>query len=525
MLECSNPISQTARVACLLVVAILATASISVDRVVAATDLILRGVVHDSDNQSYIPVLFDVPKGATKVSVDLNYQGRDQGTILNLEIRDPQGLRGSGGGGKRNVVLTESFATPSFLPGPILAGRWQLRLWVANIRKDVSSPFEAHIKVSGAEDADSILDVPVKAGPGWYRGDLHSHTGHSDATCANPAGRPSPCPVFLTLEAARLHGLDFLVITDHNATSHYAEMATLAPYFDTLLLIPGREITTRQGHFNLIGATRFVDFSLAPPGSVGGRDMNSVLKDARATQGLISINHPSIPTDENCLGCGWSAPNTDFDLVNMVEVANGGIAADQSGFPEGALSGIGFWQALLDAGRHVTGVGGSDNHDPVDGSAKSPVGRQSPVGTPTTVVYADDLSQAAVLRGLRSGRVFIDLENRPNRLLDVSATSGGARAQMGGVLAAACRAKIDVETHLVGLAGDHPDLVVDGKSLGGKEQIRADDQTIILSLDPGQANRWLRMDVRNATGSRILIGNPIYIKRPAKGSCGTTPRG
>lgn len=38
-------------------------------------------------------------------------------------------------------------------------------------------------------------------------------------------------------------------------------------------------------------------------------------------------------------------------------------------------------------------IGGSDNHDAIDGNAKtSPVGAQAPVGTPATVVYASDLS-------------------------------------------------------------------------------------------------------------------------------------
>lgn len=45
-------------------------------------------------------------------------------------------------------------------------------------------------------------------------------------------------------------------------TGLVADEPTLQPYFDKLLLIPGREITTFQGHFNLFGATQFLDFRL-----------------------------------------------------------------------------------------------------------------------------------------------------------------------------------------------------------------------------------------------------------------------
>ncbi|MDR3506419.1 MAG: CehA/McbA family metallohydrolase [Caulobacteraceae bacterium] len=476
----------------------------------AATDVVLRGVLHDTDNQTYVQMPFDVPAGATKLAVELTYQGRDQGTIVLLDVHDPERLRGSGSGGKLKVVIAEAFATPSFLQGPIQPGRWRLGLWVANIRKGVTSPFEARIRITGEADVDAITEGTVRSGPGWYRGDLHTHTGHSDATCANPAGHPAPCPLFLTLEAARAHGLDFIAITDHNATSQYEEMAALAPYFDNLLLIPGREITTREGHFNLIGATRFVDFGLGAPGVAGGRDMNAVLRDSAATHGLVSINHPGIPTGEDCLGCGWSAPNTNFDLVDSVEIANGGIAADFGGFPEGPLSGIRFWEAQLDQGRRITGVGGSDNHDAVDGSSKSPVGRQSPVGTPATVVFAENLSQEAILKGIRAGRVFIDLQNIPGRLLDVSATSGTAKAVMGGALALPCGGAIEVDAHVVGLTGGRVELVIDGRSDGMNRDIQRADETIRLEVPDHRYRHWFRVDVRSPSGARAIIGNPIY---------------
>jgi predicted metal-dependent phosphoesterase TrpH len=65
------------------------------------------------------------------------------------------------------------------------------------------------------------------------------HTAHSDGSCASRKGVRVPCPVFRTLEAAEARGLDFIAITDHNATSQNDALRELAPYFDDLLLIPG----------------------------------------------------------------------------------------------------------------------------------------------------------------------------------------------------------------------------------------------------------------------------------------------
>ncbi len=57
-------------------------------------------------------------------------------------------------------------------------------------------------------------------------------------------------------------GLDFIAVTDHNTISQYDALRELQPYFDQLLFIPGREVTTFQGHANVFGITRFVDYRI-----------------------------------------------------------------------------------------------------------------------------------------------------------------------------------------------------------------------------------------------------------------------
>ncbi|MFD1950354.1 CehA/McbA family metallohydrolase [Sphingomonas arantia] len=483
----------------------------------ATPDVKLSGVLHDTDRGTYRELPFDVPPGVTKITIDVAGADHAAGTYLVLGVYDPQRERGWGGAIKPHIVIANTFATASHLPGPLPPGRWRLSVAVAAIRPGTVARYTMTVHFDRGPAAQAITTAALKTGPGWYRGDFHTHTGHSDALCrSEPSHDAVPCPVYFTLKAAHDHHLDFVTVTDHNVRSHVAELADIAPYFDDLLVIPGREMTTQDGHFNLLGITDFVDYRLGGPGAA---NINAMFDGARGTGAIVSINHPEIPTGETCLGCGWSAPDTDFAKVGAIEVANGGIAADHGGaFDNGAGSGTAWWEALLDRGYHLTGIGGSDNHDAIDGHAgTSPVGAQSPVGTPATVVYAVDLSQAGILAGVRSGRVFIDLEGaHPGRVLDITAATGPhATAVMGGTLRRAAGQAIRGTIHVAGAAGNVVDLIADGKHrpLGDPGRVVGPDARIPFTIEAGDPIHWLRADVQTPTGRRILIGNPIYVAR------------
>ncbi|WP_068085543.1 CehA/McbA family metallohydrolase [Novosphingobium rosa] len=479
-------------------------------------DVVLTGTLHDSDRATYRELPFDVPAGVTKMTIDVDGADPSKGTYLVLGVYDPQRERGWGGAIKPHITLAETFASTSYLPGPLPAGRWRLSVAVAFIKPGNVTPYKVTVHFDQGPAAQ-VLDPGVKkAGPGWYRGDFHVHTGQSDAQCRSvPGGKAVPCPVWHSLKAAYDKGLDFVSVSDHNVTSHYAELAQDAPYFDSMLVIPGREMTTQYGHFNLTGITDFIDFRV---GGAGYPSVNAIFDAAKPTGALISLNHPEIPTGETCLGCGWSAPDTDFKRVDAIEVANGGIAADAGGhFDDGSGSGTAWWEAQLNKGHHLTGIGGSDNHDPLDGRAgTSPVGGQSPVGMPATVVFAQNLSQRDLLAGVRSGRVFIDLGGaNPAHLLDMAAgVKGGPMAPMGSTLERGACLAVAGQVHVRGEKGAHVDLIVDGRHQGlpGGGAIASDEATIDFTLPAAIQARWFRADVRGADGKRLLIGNPIYLE-------------
>jgi hypothetical protein len=468
----------------------------------AAADLIFEGDVHGSQNHSYIEVPFHVPEGVERLTLTFNYGEKNEHTALDLGLLDPVELRCWSGGNKSLLTVGNSDATPSCLPGPIPQGEWNVLIGVPNIRSAVTSHYTVHVfftRSGLASDEPAELRAPLRTGPGWYRGDLHMHTAHSDGQCPSQSGTMVPCPVFFTADAAARRGLDFIAITDHNATSQYDAMRELQPYFDKLLLIPGREITTFQGHLNLLGTTAFLDFRLGAPGIP---DMNTLLRNANKLGALVSINHPNAPTGEACMGCGWTpASPVDMSLLQGVEAVNGGSA-------DPAYSGIPFWDRQLDLGYRLTAIGGSDNH-----RAMRPLDQAGSVGSPTTVVYASELSIPAILAGIRAGRVFIDLTGSRDRMLDVTASDGTSTVHMGDTLAAANGAQLSFEVVAAGSAKGRVTFLEDGRELkaASPPALSSSSQTVHFSWTSDGQRHWFRAEVIGPDEKLWLLGNPIYV--------------
>jgi hypothetical protein len=365
----------------------------------------------------------------------------------------------------------------------------------------VASEFVAKVYFdrSVADDmTDPLLQLSLRSQAGWYRGDLHMHTAQSDGVCKSQSGQKVPCPLFRSVEAAAARGLDFIAITDHNTESHYDDERELQPWFDKILLMPGREITTYQGHANLLGTRRFVDFRIGTPEVPS---MNSVLRQVQNLDAIVSINHPSVRSGESCMGCGWLPESpVDYHLVQAVEIVNGRVADSE-------LSGVAFWERLLNRGYRLTAIGGSDNHD---ADIKGP----GSIGFPTTVVYASELSTPAILEGIKAGHVFIDTEGTRNRMLEYSAVTDGRSAAMGDTLLVKKGSSIHILVHVKGANGAHIVVIADGVRLqvGRETVIHGDDAQLALDFDEDQVRKWVRAEVCNAEGHRLLIGNPVYLE-------------
>jgi hypothetical protein len=473
-------------------------------------DLVLQGVVVGSQNQTYVQVPFNVPDGTERVTVNFNYTGKEQHTALDLGLLDPAQLRCWSGGNKSMLTVGLSDATPSCLPGPIPAGSWNVLIGVPNIRSNVQSHYtvQVYFSKSGAVASEpAAIRVPLRAGPAWFRGDLHLHTAHSDGQCPSQTGKMVPCPVFFSVDAAARRGLDFIAITDHNATSQYDDLRELQPYFDKVLLIPGREITTFHGHINFLGTTDFLDFRL---GSSEVPDMNTLLRNAVRAGGITSINHPSAPSGEICMGCGWTRTSeVDMQLLTAVEAVNGGSV-------KSGISDVPFWNKQLNNGCRLTGIGGSDNHRPMQ-----PLDQQGSVGSPTTVVFATELSTPAILAGIRAGHVFIDLSGTRDRLLEETAHLGDQDVQAGDTLEASRDEHVDFSVRVIAGAGGKIRWREDGEEVAQtvSADVSSNDQTLPWSWKSDGHRHWFRAEVVGVDGKTWLLGNPIYVNWAVSNPC------
>jgi hypothetical protein len=473
-----------------------------------APNLTLQGQLDGHDNQTYRSVPFDVPAGTARITVAFDYSGHDEHTTIDLGLLGPDGFvgqdgfRGWSGGSKQVFTVSSTDATPAYLPGPIRPGRWTLLLGIPNIRAQAHASYTARIWFGGPNDPPwqpSVLNPPLNSRAGWYRGDLHMHSGHSDGSCASQSGEHKvPCPLFLTAQAAAKRGLDFIALSEHNTASQLNELRALQPWFDQLLLMPARELTSFQGHANLFGVATPLDFRV---GSAQVPDWNTLLRQVQSLQGLISINHPVRPSGEICMGCGWTAqPAADLALVQAIEAVNGRDA-------QTPYSGIPFWQAQLDRGYRLTAIGGSDNHNALLDPA------QGGVGSPTTVVYASELSQPAILAGIRAGHVFIDVQGSRDRLLELSAQQGAQQAQMGDALPAPRASDVALSIHVVAVAAGRVELLLDGQPLPLAAPLTLDraDQQLSAHWRSDGARHWLRANVYDADDKLVLVGNPVYL--------------
>jgi predicted metal-dependent phosphoesterase TrpH len=450
-----------------------------------------------------VEVPYTVPAGVERVSVDFSYTGHEKKTTIDLGLFDSQRFRGWSGGNKSAFTISETDATPSYLPGPVVPGVWKLILGVPSIAMGVQSEYVAKVYFGHAGEfiGDSTFGAaavpgPVREGPAWYRGDLHMHDAHSDGSCNSQTGKRVPCPLYKTVEAASSRGLDFIAITDHNTMSHFDAMRELAPYFDKMLLIPGREITTFDGHANVFGTTEFIDFRLT---SKYVPTFNDLLNEVESKHGLISINHPGLPTGAACMGCGWSVKNTDFSRVHVIEAINGGNA-------DGPLSGVPFWQQRLKDGFRVTAVAGSDNHN-----ASYDPDHASAVGRPTTVVYAANLSEKSILEGIRAGHVFVDAMGSKDRAIEFTAVTASQNAMMGDVLKAPAGTKVQFVLTMTNLTGARAEVVRDGAARGLGDVTQTAKEMREFDEDSDGGRHWVRVNVRGADGKLLVLGNPIYL--------------
>jgi hypothetical protein len=440
---------------------------------------VFEGVLSERDWKRHLSHVFEVPASATRLFIRLRFEPLVVDRVDNmlcLSLFDPTGFRGAGhrGGAQHDVVIDAASATPGYLPGPLPVGVWDAVIDTHMVVPGAACRYTLEIQTTDepvAEPPPPPTPPSVKTpGRGWYRGDLHAHTIHSDGDWDIPD----------LLAAARTRHLDYVTLTDHNTISQLQNIDALTT--DDLLVMGGMELTTFWGHALSLGARRWIDWRIRP----GERSMPQIAADIEKDGGLFVIAHPLALGDPYCTGCDWRYVEMMPGTARVVEVWNGLWHGDSNN--EAALA---LWYEWLNWGLHMTATAGTDAHGPAPPEARPGF----------NVVYAPRREEGAILRAIAHGRLY--LSSGP--ALELTGASGDTNVMMGGTLPrepATIHARWrDVPT------GARLRLIANGAQLS--EDIAMPEGERTWSLDEGAA-QWCVAEIRAADGELLAVTNPIY---------------
>jgi hypothetical protein len=426
----------------------------------------------------YLP--FHVPKGVHRISVGYTYEPKPTGVGTTLDVVDigifgPTGFRGWSGGARREFALGHRSATPGYLAGPIQPGRWRVALGPYQITP-TGTPYEVRVTLHFGKGGGRFVPRPAPTsvpgtGRGWYRGDLHVHTVHSD-------GAQTQADV---LAYARAAGLDFIGSSDHNTDS---AQRTWGRYVDDdFLVIVGEEVTTRTGHWLAMGlpAGTWIDWRYRPEDE----------RLARFTQQVRDLGGLSVAAHPNQAGTGI-AWGFSFDDVDAIEVWNGPWGSDDQ-------SAVARWHSLLSRGTFRPAVGNSDTHK-----------REQTIGLAQTVVRAESLSTEAVLAGYRAGHSWIAESASVD--LGFTATLGAVTGECGDHVPSEAGQEVAVQLRVTGVDGCVATLIGPGTATYGTAA--AVDGAITLDATVPGGTAFVRAEVRRGT-AMVALTNPIFLTAAA----------
>ncbi|MFD4904151.1 CehA/McbA family metallohydrolase [Kitasatospora purpeofusca] len=422
----------------------------------------------------YLP--FDVPSGVRELAVSYRYDRPTvptgtPGNSCDIGLFDERGtelggrgFRGWSGGFRTEFAVSREQATPGYLPGPVRPGRWNVVLGPYQVApQGLEYRVDVTLRFGAPGGAFAPAYPPERArgrGRAWYRGDCHLHTVHSD-------GRREPAEVAAGARAARL---DFIVSTDHNTSSAHGVWGPLAG--PDLLILPGEEVTTRNGHWLALGLRpgEFVDWRYRSRDEALPRFARQVKRQG----GLVVPAHPYCPY----VACQWKF---GYEHADAVEVWNGPWTYDDESAVDGWDAQLAV--ALRDGRSWLPAIGNSDAHS-----------APQVIGSPHTVVLAEDLNRDDILDGLRDGRSWL-AESAAVRL-EFTATGNGRQAGIGEELTVPADAPVDVRLDVSGVPNGTVRFLTDEGQLH-QESLPADGAGTVVWRTTASLAAFVRAEVRH----------------------------
>lgn len=491
-------------------------------------DAVISGTVFPKEAKTYLVVPFQVGAGARRLEVEYHFKGVRPTmpsnpitkTVLDFGLwdqwgyRNPKGFRGWSGSRHREVFIGPCRASRCYRPGPVEPGIWYVELGLAaigptgaewTVRARARTGAQGRTRVSRPVDRHHVANPE----PGWYHGDFHMHSWHS-----NPKG-PSRRGF---VEYARRAGLDFTPVTEYVIGQHWEEYGPVQDQYPGLLIWPGREIITYFGHMQCIGETPgYIEYRHGFEG-VTVSEIQRAVHDAGA---LFQVNHPTTFKgrlfQNFCRGCAFElGDDVDWSQVDTIEVLTGPAVVRRKLFLRRVTgeienpfmgSAIEFWEQHLNAGHRMTAVCGSD------------VKKGKGLGSCATAVFAQELSRWGLTEAIREGRAYVrTLGVADSPELEMTArTPDGRTGTFGARLAVAEGETVTMRVVVRHGGGQRLRVIRNGEEV---DVVRIAGESFIhefpagrKAADEGLLGTWWRVETFDDR-SRTTIGNPLFLVDP-----------
>lgn len=455
-----------------------------------------------------------ISKSLKRLSISVDVEQENSAIIGYIVVRDEKNrirLQKMVGYGERTMVIGKHAGNTTIggVPGPIGSGTWKITMFLFKEYMEQLSEldyFPLRIRISGkkAEVHETIgrflwVDRHYReqlwlgyynrksfysSKERWYKGDFHTHTHLSD-------GKEK---IERAMEKARMMDLDFYVPTEHNVIpTGWKE--------ESLLILPGVEITAELGHCNLIGIDKMPE---RLPEIMEHMDDPKVkeyyyetIREAKKRQWIVSINHPFLQAWQ------WKYGEILLDDLTCMEIINNPTYTDARLSNDRAIQ---FLDFLWEDGHKIWGIGGSDSHNRIDERYEG-ADEPSIPGDPGTYVYCSSLTPDLLVENVKKGHIYVSRFCTA----DIQITSEGKSFLPGDGLEDQKRT-VRVDLELSG-QGEKPDICMihNGKrfSLEVEKSRKGFSAHGEVVFEQGRWN-WMRMEVRTGKGEFLLYTNPIW---------------
>lgn len=306
--------------------------------------------------KNIVEIEFEIFENLESIEIKYSYD-KKKGTV-DIGIRNADEIIGWSGGARSSFTLSENNSTPGYKNYKLFPQKFIILLGIYKINTEDNLEIEIEI-------------IQKKKQKRWIRGITHLHSNHSDGSFS----------FYELLEKGKKYKMDYLIFTDHNTVSQNIQLQGIK---NEMLLIPGMEFTSYEGHANFVGLIeplrnfhwKAKDFS-----------WKKISEEAIEKGAYIGINHPF------CFSCNW---NYEFENFHWIELWNSVWSQSNE------LCRV-WWTDRLKKGDRIPIVGGSDFH-----KIKEDCDRFL---TPVNYVLAEGFTKEDVLLGMKRGNCIIKDDN------------------------------------------------------------------------------------------------------------------